>query len=814
MSPILISEIVVTPTGGEFIEIYNPNDYDIDLSNFYVTDATYASGGQYYYNIVTGANYGGGSSGDFHSRFPTGSTITSGEYQTIALNGDADFFTEYGVNPTYEIDKDEFASGTPDAIPDMLEAVLNSIFGSSGDHNPGLTNGDEVLVLYYWDGESDLVQDSDYLLWDNGGYVPNEAVDKTGIRLDGPDAGTDSSAYLDDTPIADQHFGVSPGSGFSLHRIDYLEGSEVLTGGNGIEGNDETSEDTDATFAISFPTPGAGADTDIYEPNDTLSTATAITVPDTLTGLAINPVDDLDWFSFSASKWDKVTIDMFINGYSSLDGEIALFDADSVKLASADAGASGGNERIANFEILETGTYYIVAGYWLDVRASTGDYALGVAVTAAPSTGFVAGTVTDSETGAGIDSVLVSSREMSYTSSDGTYLLEILTDGPIVDFSKDEYNAAFFTVQVDSGDTVVLNVALVPEVIDNLYSTGFETGDDAGSSTTNSNYSFAVLDTMFNADGDTVLPFVGTYMLAYPDSAGDNYNNDDLAIWLSDSVVDISSFGSLQMSLDAIYDTESGWDYFYIGLLLDDGFIYFSDDGELTGSQTDWESIDIDVSWATNLSATATPAIIFESDGSVNGYWGGAFDNVKLTGNTFFLAPPTKLIAENYGTTIPLSWDAPASAGRVTYDLHRADLDNIHNITRPMIENENGRMVERVKGPRDYEQLTVDYQYSASSTRSLSHYNIFRADWPFGGYAFLDISTTNSYDDADVTDGDYEDYYVTAVYDEGETVSSNEINARAGLPVVLTDDAYGGEDFEDGFAFVNWEQFNSPNAHK
>ena len=46
-------------------------------------------------------------------------------------------------------------------------------------------------------------------------------------------------------------------------------------------------------------------------------------------------------------------------------------------------------------------------------------------------------------------------------------------------------------------------------------------------------------------------------------------------------------------------------------------------------------------------------------------------------------------------------------------------------------------------------------------------------------------TTTNSYDDADVTDGDYVDYFVTAVYDEGETVSSNSASARAGLPTEI-----------------------------
>jgi len=78
-------------------------------------------------------------------------------------------------------------------------------------------------------------------------------------HLDGPDADSDSSTYLNDTPIVDQHFGLSPGFGFSLQRIDYDEGAEVTAGGNGIDGSEESSEDTDVTFATKVPTPNESA---------------------------------------------------------------------------------------------------------------------------------------------------------------------------------------------------------------------------------------------------------------------------------------------------------------------------------------------------------------------------------------------------------------------------------------------------------------------------------------------------------------------------------------------------------------------------
>ena len=436
-----------------------------------------------------------------------------------------------------------------------------------------------------------------------------------------------------------------------------------------------------------------------------------------------------------------------------------------------------------------------------------------VSVVALPNT-YISGLATASGTGAALDSVAVDiNGNVVYTDAAGSYALYGFSPGSFgLGFSKDGYNDAVFYVEAAEGDSVVQNAMLVPEVVEAMYTTGFEAGDDVGYTSVTSGYDFAVLDTMFNADGDTILADAGVYMLAYPDTAGVNYNNNDLVFWISDSVVDISSTASLQMTLDANYDTESGWDYFYVGLLLDDGYIYYGIGQELSGSSNGWVELSLDVSWALSLSTTATPVIWFASDGSVNSYWGGAFDNLMLSGNAFFLAPPTNLVAENYGSSIPLSWDEPSSTGRLSYDLHRAELANIHNLSRPMVTDENGQTVELLKGPRDYEALTVEYQYSTAASRSFSHYNILRWDWPFGIVELHDTSQTNSYEDVDVSDGDYVNYFVTAVYDEGTSVASNEAQSRAGLPLVFTDDAFGGEDFEDGFAFENWEQFNSTTA--
>jgi len=248
---VLLSEMVVTPTGGEFVEIFNPTAASIDLSDVYLTDATFASGGAFYYNIVTGAGAGGGGFGDFHARFPDGASIAAGEFQTVALAGSAGYMAAYGSDPTYELFEDDTAA---DTIPDMREALPGSIGGQGG-----LTNGGEVVILYAWDGQSDLVQDIDYAVWGDKA----EAVDKTGVSIDGPDADAVVTTYAADTAVALQDVisGGSHASGDSFQRIDFAEGAETQSGGNGLQGSDETSEDLSVTWQLLAATPGAAPPT-------------------------------------------------------------------------------------------------------------------------------------------------------------------------------------------------------------------------------------------------------------------------------------------------------------------------------------------------------------------------------------------------------------------------------------------------------------------------------------------------------------------------------------------------------------------------
>lgn len=279
---LLITEFVITPTAGEFVEIHNPTDQTVDLSNYYITDATFAPDNHFYYNLVTGVadSAGGGSFGDWNARFPDGASIAPGEHQTIAMVGDSLFSDTYGVLPTYEMYED--GSNITNDAQDMREALPGTIDnGHANNVNFGTLSSGEVLILYYWDGASDLVQDIDYVVWQDKA----EAVDKTGVSIDGPDADTVESTYAPDTPIDDQTVvnadndgdSAPHDTGMSAQRRLDVEDVEVWTGGNGMTGHNETSEDTSWKGGIwsignEAPTPGRRALTD-KAPADSLTIA-------------------------------------------------------------------------------------------------------------------------------------------------------------------------------------------------------------------------------------------------------------------------------------------------------------------------------------------------------------------------------------------------------------------------------------------------------------------------------------------------------------------------------------------------------------
>lgn len=238
---LFLCEAVVTPTSDEFIEIANPTGVAFDLTNYFLSDDED-------YALLPGT-YGAGpapsiSSSDFIVQFPPGASIPAGGVVVVAFDG-AGFETSFGFKADFEI------HGTDAGTPDMVATNVGA--------TAGLTNSGENAVLFYWDGTSDLVADADMLNIGTPSST-NDIANKTGVFVDGPDADIITSTYALDAFTMPQQ-ASDPGYGYSTERVAYEAGNEATGGGNGITGDDETTENIlitwDGSAGFTAPSPGA-----------------------------------------------------------------------------------------------------------------------------------------------------------------------------------------------------------------------------------------------------------------------------------------------------------------------------------------------------------------------------------------------------------------------------------------------------------------------------------------------------------------------------------------------------------------------------
>ena len=228
---VIFTEVVLTPSDGEYVEISNPTESAVDLTNYYLTDGTDISSSKLYYNLPIEDNYWSGSSTDFICRFPNGYTLAPGAAIKISLRDNSAYESVYGQTPDISLDDD----------------MLSVSEDSDTKGNPGapkLHNSSETLILFYWDGSSDIVKDVDYLIWGDNSF----AIDKSGV-----------DGYLSDTPTSSQSLMPVHATNEKLVRLDKSsEGGETQANGNGITGHDETSEplaDTWTTASLTSSKP-------------------------------------------------------------------------------------------------------------------------------------------------------------------------------------------------------------------------------------------------------------------------------------------------------------------------------------------------------------------------------------------------------------------------------------------------------------------------------------------------------------------------------------------------------------------------------
>jgi len=233
ITSLLLSEVVLTPTGGEFVEIVNPTAAAVDLANFYLSDASQ------YFRLPAGVAAVTADTTDFIAKFPAGASIPAHGVVTVALDTAANFTATYpAITPTYSV-----ASATMTVL-------------TTGTAT--LTNAGEPVVLFHWDGAADKVTDVDIMIVGTPSAA-NLLANKSGIGIDGPDADSVTGAYATDANTLPTQ--SAPGAAKSTKRIA-LESATVETQagtGNGVAGHDETSELLGMTWdttAYTAPTPG------------------------------------------------------------------------------------------------------------------------------------------------------------------------------------------------------------------------------------------------------------------------------------------------------------------------------------------------------------------------------------------------------------------------------------------------------------------------------------------------------------------------------------------------------------------------------
>ncbi|WP_437294572.1 thrombospondin type 3 repeat-containing protein [Sorangium sp. So ce426] len=247
---LLLMEVVVSPTQAESVAIRNPGDTPIVLTDYYLADYN-----TYHNVVIAGAPAG---TSDFIVRFPAGAVIQPGETQYVSIAGGECFrtscgatsaFTGYGVYPTYEIATGDATTTSP-AVPDMLVPVMNGV-GTAW----GFTNGGEPVILFYWDGMTNLVTDVDYVFYGTAGT--QAPVNKTGVTVN-------DSTYLPDTAdIPALHAPLSMNATtVNTCRVDLAETGQVMMDSNGVNGRDETSEPWATTWTACAVPSAADIDLD------------------------------------------------------------------------------------------------------------------------------------------------------------------------------------------------------------------------------------------------------------------------------------------------------------------------------------------------------------------------------------------------------------------------------------------------------------------------------------------------------------------------------------------------------------------------
>ncbi|MFC1707003.1 Ig-like domain-containing protein [Planctomycetota bacterium] len=260
----------------EYIEIFNPTNSTIDLADVFISDDP-----EEYYRVphfagpprtpVTGINFS-----DWIWQFPASATLTAGAV-AVVCDDDVRFLDSYfGGHEAQHLQAFRNTGAQLFECSDDNDTVSDMIPWHQLPQYPtasrmSLTNYCETVILFSWDGASDLIKDLDTVCW----IHPSSSYDarylylfnKSGVSVDGPDADVQTTQFQADlltvnsvgrTGYTPQTLRVveNPRHPKSAHRVKNTETAELLSGGNGTVGHDESTEDWYDTFSLDAYSPG------------------------------------------------------------------------------------------------------------------------------------------------------------------------------------------------------------------------------------------------------------------------------------------------------------------------------------------------------------------------------------------------------------------------------------------------------------------------------------------------------------------------------------------------------------------------------
>ncbi len=214
-----------------WVNVIDPNVVNYENINFKLSNGIILSSSFGSNSISMDKSFWRNNYNDFFIQFPENAIIEPGETKILSMHNDSVFYDYYDYYPDYN-------------IHDLKTNGIESFDGNNQvfDYLSHSGNNGESLMLFYWNGVSDIIEDVDYFLWGSRGL----AVDKTNINGYLPEQNPDFQTFLDNTI-----------NHFSYNRIlneenQFVELGETYLLGNGITGHDETSENLNDSWSVNF----------------------------------------------------------------------------------------------------------------------------------------------------------------------------------------------------------------------------------------------------------------------------------------------------------------------------------------------------------------------------------------------------------------------------------------------------------------------------------------------------------------------------------------------------------------------------------